>query len=193
MPSFFIRWKISISVLSLTLRSVEGGWDVAPQDQTSGLLSGSSIFSLDSGPSRNLVATSNPMSDPIDGGITSQPFTATEIDASCSDPSQNAPTKKRARRGNSSPASCPSLPVPQDQQKPPEKPQQPNINGGGQVDNADPSSRPEKATDSLQWKPLIGSGKDPCKRESLTFGLIPVCDSGYIGPTTSLAECRYCA
>lgn len=192
MPSFFVIWKIFISVLSLTLHSVEGDWNVAPQDQTSGHLTGSSISSLDSGPSGNLVATSNPISDPIDGEITSQPFPAIEMDASCSDLNQNAPTKKRARRGNSPPASCPSLLAPQDDQKPSEK-SQPNMNGGGgQVDNADPSPRPERFTYPFRWKPTIGPGKDPCSRESFTLGLIPVCDSGYIGPTTVLPECRYC-
>ena len=193
MPSFFDIWKISISIVSLALHSVEGGWNVAPQDQTSDHLIGSSIPSLDSGPSRNLVATSNPISDPIDGEITSQPFTATEMDASCSDPNQNFLTKKRARRGNSPPASCPALPVPQNQRKPPENPQQPNINGGGgQADNADPSPRPVPASSKFRWQPSSGAGGNPCNREILTFDLIPVCDSGYIGPTTSLAECRYC-
>lgn len=193
MPSFFDIWKISISILSLTLHSVEGGWNVAPQDQTSGQLTGSSILPLDSGPSRSLVATSNPISDPIDGEITSQPFTATEMDALCSDLNQNAPTKKRAKRGISPPASCPALRVPQNQLKPPENPQQPNINGGGgKVDNADPSPRPERGTSRFQWDPTSLSGENPCNSELLTFALIPVCDSGYIGPTTSLAECRYC-
>ncbi|MCJ1347292.1 hypothetical protein MMC31_005515 [Peltigera leucophlebia] len=190
MPSFFVKLKIFISVLSLTLHSVEGDWNVAPQDQSSGQLIGSSIPSLDMGPSGNLVAISKPISDPIDGEMTSQPFRATE---SCSDPNRNAPIKKQARRGNSPPASCPSLLVSPDQQKPPEKPQQPNINGGGgQVDNADPSPRPKRPTNSFRWKPTLEHGKDPCSSELLTLGLIPVCDSGYIGPTTVLVECRYC-
>lgn len=185
MPSFFV---ILISFLSLTLHSVEGDWNVALQNQIGGRLTGSSISPLDSGSSGNLVA---PISDPIDSEITSQPLHTTEMDASCSDPNKNAPTKKRARRGNSPPASCPSLLVPPDQQKPPKKLQQHN-NSGGQVDNADPSPRPERPTNPFRWKPTIEQGKDPCSNELHTLGLIPVCDSGYIGPTTALAECRFC-
>lgn len=193
MPSFFDTWKISISILALTLHSVEGGWNVTPQDETSDHLIGSSIPSLDSGPSKYLVATSYPTSDPIGGEIISQPFTASEMDVSCSDPNQNALTHKRARRGNSPPGSCPTLTTPQNQRKPPQNPQQPTINGGrGQVDNADPSSQPVRASSKFRWQPLIESGENPCDSELSTFGLIPVCDSGYIGPTTSLAECRYC-
>lgn len=193
MPSFFVIWKVIFSVLSLSLHSVEGDWNVAPQDQTNGHLAGLPISSLDSGPSGNLVASTNPISDPIDGEITSNPFPATEMDASCSNPNQIPPIKRRARRGNSPPASCPSLLAPQDQQKPPEKPQQPNINRGeAQGDNVDPSPRPERPTRPLRWKPMIGPSKDPCSSELLTLGLIPVCDSGYLGPTTSLVECRYC-
>lgn len=186
MPSFFAIWK-TFFVLSRTLHSVEGDWNVTPQDQTSGHLTGSSIPSLDGGPS---AAAFNPISDPINGQITSNPFPATGMDTSCSDPNQNPPIKKRTRRGNSPPTSCPSFLVPQYQQKPPKNPQQPG--GRGQGDNANPSRRPERPARHFRWRPTLEPLKDPCRSEVLTLGLIPVCDSGYIGPTTALAECRYC-
>lgn len=189
MPSFFAIWKTFL-VISLTLHSVEGDWNVTPQDQISGHLTESSISSLEGGPS---VAAFNPISDPINDQITSNPFPATGTDTSCSDPNQNTPIKKRARRGNSPPTSCPSFLVPQDQQKPPKNPQQPDMNGAeGQGDNANPSTSPELPARLFRWKPAIEPLKNPCGIELLSLGLIPVCDSGYIGPTTALAECRYC-
>ena len=186
MPFFFAVWKTFL-ILSLTLHSVEGDSNVTPQDQTSGHLTGSAISTLDGGPS---VAEFNPISDLINGEITSKPFPATGVDMSCSDPNHKSPIKTRARRGNSPPTSCPSFLVPQDQQKPPKDPQQPNINGGKeQGDNADSAERPSRA---FRWRPKLEPPEDPCSSELLASGLIPVCDSGYIGPTTVLAECRYC-
>lgn len=185
MPSFFAIWNTL--VLSLILYSVDGDWNVTPQDQTSGHLIGSSISSLGGGPS---VAAFNLISDPINGEITSKSFPATEMDTSCSDPNYKSPIKTRARRGNSPPESCPLFLGPHDQQKPPKNPQKPNINGGGeQGDNADEPKRPARG---FRWRPTIETLKNPCSSELLALGLIPVCDSGYIGPTTVLAECRYC-
>lgn len=197
MPFFsFASWKTFL-LLSLTLHSVRGDSTVvtAPQDQSSGqLTAGSSISTLDGGPS--VEAAFNPISDPpIHGETTSnKPLHATTgIDMSCSDPNHKPPVKIRARRGNNSPTSCPSflLPPQDQQQKPPKNPQQPIINDGGekQGDNAE---GPEQPARNLRWRPKVGPLQDPCRSEILALGLIPVCDSGYIGPTTVLTECRYC-
>lgn len=195
MPFFVAIWKTFL-VLSLTHHSVGADRNVTPQDQTSGHITGSSsssISTLDDGYS---VAKFSTISDSINnnGESTSTPFPTTGMDISCSsDSNHKSSIKTRARRGNNPPTSCPSflLQVPQDQQKPPVKPQQPIINGGKeQVGNVDGPEQPGRIQ---RWRPNLGPTQyHPCGSELSTLGLIPVCDSGYIGPTTVLTECRYC-
>lgn len=194
MPFFIAIWKTFL-VLSLTHHSVGADRNITPQDQTSGHLTGSSssISTLDDGYS---VAAFSPISDSINnnGESTSTPFPTTGMDISCSsDSNHKSSIKTRARRrgNNNQPTSCPSFLLPQDQQNlPPVNPQQPIINGGkeqgGNVDG------PEKPGRIQRWRPKLGPTQSLCGSELSTLGLIPVCDSGYIGPTTVLTECRYC-
>lgn len=126
----------------------------------------------------------------VNAGTSPEELLADENGA-CLDPNQNNPhNKTRVRRESPSTDYCPFLLVPESRLI--EGPQEP---GAGQNEGDGVRRyRPKKPQrfDPLNM-PTFQDGEtieNPCTR--YTLARIPVCDSGYFGPTNNLAECRLC-
>lgn len=119
----------------------------------------------------------------FNAGTSPQELLADESDA-CLDPNQNnPPSKARVRRGLTPPDYCPSQLVPEAGRNP----------GDGVRSNNRkfPQKNPQRF-DPLNM-PTFQDGEtmeNPCRR--FTVAKNPVCDSGYFGPTSNLAQCRLC-
>lgn len=130
----------------------------------------------------------------VNAGTSPEELLADDNDA-CLDPNQNNPhSKTRVRRGSPSPDYCPSSLVPESGLI--EGPKEPGAgqNAGDGVRSGTRRFHPKKPQrfDPLNM-PTFEDGEtieNPCTR--YTLARIPVCDSGYFGPTTNLAECRLC-
>lgn len=113
----------------------------------------------------------------------------------CLDPNQNNPhSKVRVRRGSTPPDHCPSQLVPEAGSIGGPKEPEAGRNSGDGVSSGTrklPTKKPQRF-DPLDMPTFQDDEtiENPCRR--FTVAKTPVCDSGYFGPTSNLAECRLC-